>query len=209
MTFLISFWTSPTVAEKKAVVAPINVIADKTVGTYSNIGEHLIIKKTPAVTIVAAWINAETGVGPSIASGNQVCKPIWADFPMAPINKREQITVKTGKSKPRKTNVELTKNGANGKTTWKSSDLNTKKIETIPIVKAKSATRLTTKALIAALFAWRRVYQKLISKYEHNPTPSQPRNKITKLSPVTNINIKNVNNDKYDINLGKWGSCDI
>ena len=26
---------------------------------------------TPAVTIVAAWISAETGVGPSIASGSQ------------------------------------------------------------------------------------------------------------------------------------------
>ena len=25
---------------------------------------------TPAVTMVAAWINALTGVGPSIASGN-------------------------------------------------------------------------------------------------------------------------------------------
>ena len=35
----------------------------------------LINKNTPAVTIVAAWISAETGVGPSIASGNQVCNP--------------------------------------------------------------------------------------------------------------------------------------
>ena len=26
---------------------------------------------TPAVTIVAAWMSAETGVGPAIASGNQ------------------------------------------------------------------------------------------------------------------------------------------
>ena len=26
---------------------------------------------TPAVTMVAAWISAETGVGPSIASGSQ------------------------------------------------------------------------------------------------------------------------------------------
>ena len=26
---------------------------------------------TPAVTIVAAWISADTGVGPSIASGSQ------------------------------------------------------------------------------------------------------------------------------------------
>ena len=26
---------------------------------------------TPAVTIVAAWMSAETGVGPAIASGSQ------------------------------------------------------------------------------------------------------------------------------------------
>ena len=39
---------------------------------YSIIGEHLTIKKTPAVTIVAACIKADTGVGPSMASGNQV-----------------------------------------------------------------------------------------------------------------------------------------
>ena len=53
-----------------------------------------MIKKTPAVTIVAAWIKAETGVGPSIASGNQVCKPIWADLPIAPTKRRKQIKVK-------------------------------------------------------------------------------------------------------------------
>jgi hypothetical protein len=30
---------------------------------YSKIGEQRIIKKIPAVTKVAAWISAETGVG--------------------------------------------------------------------------------------------------------------------------------------------------
>ena len=40
---------------------------------------------------MAAWIRADTGVGPSIASGNQVCKKICADFPIAPINKSMQI----------------------------------------------------------------------------------------------------------------------
>ena len=30
-------------------------------------------RNTPAATIVAAWISALTGVGPSIASGNQTC----------------------------------------------------------------------------------------------------------------------------------------
>jgi len=41
--------------------------------------------------MVAACSKALTGVGPSIASGNQTCKPIWADLPIAPINKKKQI----------------------------------------------------------------------------------------------------------------------
>jgi len=66
----------------------------------------------------------------------------------------------------------------------------------MPTVKAKSAIRLTIRAFIAALFACIRVYQKLIKRYEQSPTPSHPRNKMTKLSPVTSINIKNVKRDK-------------
>ena len=42
--------------------------------------------------MVAAWINAEIGVGPSIDSGNQTCKGTCADFPIAPINNKKQIT---------------------------------------------------------------------------------------------------------------------
>ena len=38
--------------------------------------------------------------------------------------------------------------------------------------------------------------QKHIKKYEHKPTPSQPKNSCKKLSEVTSINIENVNNDK-------------
>ena len=48
---------------------------------------------TPAVTIVAAWISAETGVGPSIASGSQVCRPSCADLPIAPMNSSRQSIV--------------------------------------------------------------------------------------------------------------------
>ena len=36
--------------------------------------------------MVAAWISALTGVGPSIASGSHVWRGIWADFPIAPKN---------------------------------------------------------------------------------------------------------------------------
>ena len=45
-----------------------------------------------AVTIVAACINADTGVGPSIAIGNHVCKPNCADLPIAAITIPNNIT---------------------------------------------------------------------------------------------------------------------
>lgn len=42
---------------------------------------------------MAACINAETGVGPSIAIGNQTCNPTWELLAIAPINKHIPITV--------------------------------------------------------------------------------------------------------------------
>ncbi len=67
-----SFCTVPTVAAKMAVAAPITVTTASAVSLVSNIGERRQTMNTPAVTMVAAWISAETGVGPSIASGSQV-----------------------------------------------------------------------------------------------------------------------------------------
>ena len=58
-----SFCTKPQVAAKKAVEAPTRVITNRAVLLYSSIGEDLTSKYNPAVTSVAAWINAETGVG--------------------------------------------------------------------------------------------------------------------------------------------------
>ena len=55
---------------------------------------------TPAVTMVAAWISAETGVGPSIASGSQVCSRNCADLPMAPMNSSRHVTVSASKFQP-------------------------------------------------------------------------------------------------------------
>ncbi|MBA7645339.1 hypothetical protein ES703_53094 [subsurface metagenome] len=47
-------------------------------------GNMRATRKTPAATIVAAWIKALTGVGPSIASGSQTWSGNWADLPTAP-----------------------------------------------------------------------------------------------------------------------------
>jgi len=82
------------VAEKNAVTPPTIKIINKIYGENSNKGEQRITKNTPAVTNVAACISAETGVGPSIAAGNQVCKPICADLPIEPINKNKHTISK-------------------------------------------------------------------------------------------------------------------
>jgi hypothetical protein len=57
---------------KTVVIAPNHRHNSNTVLLYSIKGELRINKYTPAVTIVAACINAETGVGPSMAIGNQI-----------------------------------------------------------------------------------------------------------------------------------------
>ncbi len=57
---------------------------------------------TPAVTMVAAWMRADTGVGPSIASGSQVWSRNCADLPIAPMNRRKQATSITGQSWPKR-----------------------------------------------------------------------------------------------------------
>ena len=45
--------------------------------------------------MVAAWISAETGVGPAIASGNHTCSGICADLPQAPTSSSTPIVVIT------------------------------------------------------------------------------------------------------------------
>jgi hypothetical protein len=55
-----------------------------------------------------------------MASGNQVCNPICADFPMEPINKQIHIVSKHGISKVKQGIIALVKKGARTNTTEKS-----------------------------------------------------------------------------------------
>jgi len=81
------------VAAKNAVSAPTQVITISVVGAYSSRGDDRNNRYTPAVTRVAAWIKADTGVGPSIASGSHVCNPNWADLPIAANSNNSPIIV--------------------------------------------------------------------------------------------------------------------
>ena len=100
MMRLMSFCTQPTVPAKKAVVAPITVITSMATGAWLISGDMRTIMNTPAATMVAAWMRAEIGVGPSIASASQVCRKNCADLPIAPMNSRIEITSSAGKLVP-------------------------------------------------------------------------------------------------------------
>ncbi len=148
-----SFCTRPTVAAKKAVVAPTMATKASAIGASSNRGESRATMNTPAVTMVAAWISAETGVGPSIASGSQVWSRNCADLPIAPMNRRRQISVSASTCIPRKFIVSPAWSGAEANTVSYWTELNRVKTAKMPSAKPKSPTRLTMKALMAAAFA--------------------------------------------------------
>ncbi len=80
-----SVCTKPIVAAKMAVTPPIvaTVIMAAWLASYS--GNNAATRYTPAATIVAAWMSADTGVGPSIASGSHVWSGNCPDLPMAPM----------------------------------------------------------------------------------------------------------------------------
>src|SRR5574343_2052728 len=88
-----SFWMIPRKPMNKAVIAPITMTKDSAVVDSSNSGDMRETMKIPAVTMVAALISAEIGVGPSSESGSQTCSGTWADLPMAPMNRQIQVAV--------------------------------------------------------------------------------------------------------------------
>ena len=90
-----------------AVIAPITITKPRAVVDNSNNGDMRLTIKMPAVTIVAAWINAEIGVGPSIESGNQTCSGNCADLPIAPINKQIQVIVMIDQALPGMNSTDL------------------------------------------------------------------------------------------------------
>jgi hypothetical protein len=133
--------------------------ATNTNASAESIGKILAVKYTPAATIVAAWIKALTGVGPSIASGNHICNGNCADFPIAPQNKQipeivSIVSLSKGKlPKPICPNISSNINVPNEK----------KQIK-IPISIPKSPTLFVINAFLFASAADFFSYQKPISR---------------------------------------------
>src|ERR1700759_5369996 len=95
-----SYWVMAMSAMKKQVMAPITTTKESAACESSKSGHMPATMKMPAVTIVAAWISAEIGVGPSIESGSQTCSGNCALLPMAPTKRQMHTTDISDQSTP-------------------------------------------------------------------------------------------------------------
>src|ERR1700691_6538117 len=91
-----SLATMPSNPMKNAVVDPMISTMESAVSDNSNSGDMRATMKMPAVTMVAAWISAEIGVGPSIESGSHTRSGTCADLPMAPTKRQMHVKVMAG-----------------------------------------------------------------------------------------------------------------
>ena len=92
--------------------------------------------------MVAAWISADTGVGPAMASPSQLCSGNCADLPQAPSSSIRPIAVSTPSPAPP---------SAACWTPAKVTVPNAANMIMIATDRPKSPTRLTTNALLAAV----------------------------------------------------------
>src|SRR6478609_8787415 len=87
-----SVWVNAIEAAKIAVKMRIAATTTIASGALAKSGLARATRYTPALTIVAAWMRADTGVGPSIASGSQTWSGNWALLPIAPANTNRAVT---------------------------------------------------------------------------------------------------------------------
>src|SRR6202012_4973590 len=154
----------PMIAPNSSVTAPTTVTASCAVGESLKIGLDRTIRETPAVTMVAAWMRAETGVGPSIASSSQDCSGTWADLPQAA----------SSSSRPSAEATPEPPDFTESNTPVKLNVPNSANISMIARDSPTSPTRLAMKDFLAATAAVGLNCQNPISRYEARPTPSQP-----------------------------------
>ena len=103
--------------------------------------------KMPAVTIVAAWISAEIGVGPSIESGSQTCSGTCALLPIAPMKRQMHMIDNSDQSAaPARWSVVDSKFFACANTGAYSSVPKYATMRPMPSTKPKSPTRFARNA---------------------------------------------------------------
>ena len=136
--------------------------------------------------MVAAWIRAETGVGPSIASGSHVWSGIWADLATAPPSsaRARRVTV-VSESSP-----DSAASNTGPKSRLPTWAITRKK----PSAMIASPRAFMTNAFFAASTAEVRSWWNPISRYEARPTRPQPTRSISRFPPWTSRSIEKTKN---------------
>ena len=143
--------------------------------------------------MVAAWISAETGVGPAMASGSQVCKKNWPDFDMTAASKHSEAMRSIVWLVPPLPSPRI---AAALMSMMLHFSFEAKKRMIMPISRPISPTRLVRKALRAASELGCSSHQWPMSANEQTPTSSQPTIICSTFALVTKNNMAAVNSDK-------------
>ena len=145
--------------------------------------------KMPATTIVAAWISADTGVGPAMASGSHVCSTNWPDFDITAAvsqqrgdQQHEVVDAAVVGHRVDLEDVEAVRPPKNN--------------VIIPTSRPTSPTRLVMNALRAASEFGFSSHQCPMSTNEQRPTSSQPVIICIVLRLMTSSSIDAVNSDR-------------
>ena len=134
--------------------------------------------------MVAAWMSAETGVGPAIASPSQDCSGNCADLPHAASSSMSPIAVSV---------PSLARAAGSSSTVAKSSAPKCANISPIATSSPTSPMRLATNAFLAATAYGMWWFQNPMSRYDARPTPSQPTNSRRNESARTSTSIAAMN----------------
>ncbi len=144
--------------------------------------------------MVAAWIRADAGVGPSMASGSQSWKGTSPDLPATPM-----IT-------PTRPMVSASSWPGAVRTATRSVLRARTASATSPTTIAMSATRVTRNALYAARRASGRSLSCPMSSHEHQPMTSQPTSTSTRSEACTSRSMPPAKSETVAVNWPYRGS---
>jgi hypothetical protein len=143
----------------------------------------------PATTIVAAWISADTGVGPAIASGSQVWRMNWPDLDMTAATRQQEATSNA-------VWLIVPSSAASFMRTMSNVPPAVQNRRITPTIRPTSPTRLVMKALSAASLLAFSSHQWPMSTNEQTPTSSHITSSWRVVLAMIRPSIDAVNSDR-------------
>ncbi len=143
----------------------------------------------PATTMVAAWMRADTGVGPAMASGSQVWRMNWPDFDITAATRQHDATSRAVWLMPPFSASVLVSMMSNVPPAAQNRVI-------MPTSRPTSPTRLVMNALRAASLLGFSSHQWPMRANEHMPTSSQHTMSCSVVFAMTRPSIDAVNSDR-------------